>query len=168
MSRGRVAIFTDGSAWEGRGGFAAVIVRRHRLHLLAGPIGGSCTNQQAEMLAVISGLVLVRPLPALDRPVTVYSDSAYVVNCWQQGWISNWRRKGWKNSSGKPVANRELWESMEAAVDLHATTFVHMRGHGRGNEDPRWVAYNARADRLASAARAEGLSVNRTIERRPA
>lgn len=167
---GAVHMWTDGSAWKGRGGFAALLVRRRSLQILAGPIGpadGSdgVTNQQAELFAAMAGLLIIPPLPGLTRPVTVYSDSAYLINCFTEDWIGRWRHNGWRTAGGDPVANRPLWESLEAVAVLHRVRWVHMRGHGRGSEDPRWVAYNARADRLATAARAERITVNRRIPR---
>ncbi len=83
------------------------------------------TNQRMEVLAVI------RALEALPGPVHVVSDSTYVVNCFRQRWHEGWRRRGWKNSQGKPVANRDLWEALFAlALDPdRPVTFEWVKGH---------------------------------------
>jgi ribonuclease HI len=63
--------------------------------------------------------------------VHVVSDSTYVVNCFRQQWHAGWKRRGWKNSQGKPVANRDLWERLFAlALDpVRPVTFAWVKGH---------------------------------------
>jgi len=111
--------------------------------------GGPCdsgsephtTNQRMEVLAVIEAL---RSLPG---PVHVVSDSTYVVNCFRQKWWVGWRRRGWRNSQGKPVANRDLWESLLALAldDSRSVTFSWVKGHS-GDK------MNDLVDRLATEA----------------
>ena len=79
------------------------------------------------------------------RRVGVYSDSAYVVNCFRDKWYERWLRNGWKNSQKKPVENRDLWEALIAEVERHQVTWHKVAGH---SGDP----LNDRADRLAVAA----------------
>ncbi|MGO9028765.1 MAG: ribonuclease H [Acidimicrobiales bacterium] len=83
------------------------------------------TNQRMEINAVVEAL------RALDGPVHVVSDSTYVVNCFKQRWWAGWQRKGWRNSQGKPVANRDLWEALfELALDGgRPVTFEWVKGH---------------------------------------
>ncbi len=83
------------------------------------------TNQRMEITAVVEAL------SALSGPVRVVSDSTYVVNCFKQRWWAGWRRKGWKNSQGKPVANRDLWEALLAlALDPgRPVMFEWVKGH---------------------------------------
>jgi len=83
------------------------------------------TNQRMEIAAVVEAL------RALGGPVHVVSDSTYVVNCFRQRWWAGWKRKGWKNSQGKPVANRDLWEQLLAlALDGgRPVTFEWVKGH---------------------------------------
>ena len=69
------------------------------------------TNQRMEVLAVIEAL---RENP--DSPLEIVSDSSYVVKCFNDKWYAGWLRRGWKNSQGKPVANRDLWEELFALV----------------------------------------------------
>ena len=116
-------VYTDGSCLgnPGPGGWAWAVD--------GGPSdsGGEphTTNQRMEVLAVI------RALGSLSGPVHVVSDSTYVVNCFRQRWHEGWKRRGWKNSQGKPVANRDLWEDLFAlALDPgRAVTFEWVKGH---------------------------------------
>jgi ribonuclease HI len=61
-----------------------------------------------ELTAPIQGL---RSLGARRRRVDIYSDSAYVINCFRDKWYERWRKNGWVNSQKKPVENRDLWEA---------------------------------------------------------
>lgn len=83
------------------------------------------TNNRMEMLAVINGL------KALKFPCTVliHSDSAYVVNAFNQGWIYSWAKKGWKGADKKPVKNVELWQELLDLSKKHELTFVKVKGH---------------------------------------
>ncbi len=85
----------------------------------------------------------------IEGPLTVVSDSTYVVNCFKQGWWKNWLAKDWKNSQRKPVANRDLWEPL---IDLYRArgdvAFEWVKGHS----GDRWNDY---ADGLAVRAAAE-------------
>ena len=86
-------------------------------------------------------------LRSLHRPrrVGVYSDSAYVVNCFRDKWYERWLQNGWKNSQKKPVENRDLWEALIAEVERHQVTWHKVAGHSGD-------LLNDRADRLAVAA----------------
>jgi ribonuclease HI len=92
---------------------------------------------------------VLRALEAIDGPVLVMSDSTYVVNCFRDRWWEGWRRRGWRNVAGKPVANRDIWEPLlEAALDGgRAVRFGWVKGHGG---DPM----NDRVDTLATEAAA--------------
>lgn len=153
MSDRRVLIYTDGSCStrDGSGGFAAVIKYGKWEKIVQG-YAVDTTNQQMEMEAAIAALAALNR----DRPweVVIYSDSAYVVNCFLQGWIPKWRARGWRTGKNKPVANQERWETLESLVALHKVEFVHVRGHS-GH------ALNERVDQLAHEARMEGLRLTR-------
>jgi ribonuclease HI len=67
---------------------------------------------------------------ALPGPLEVVSDSTYVVHCFRDKWHRGWVRRGWKNSQGKPVANRDLWEQLVAIVLARGdVTFSWVKGH---------------------------------------
>jgi ribonuclease HI len=84
-----------------------------------------------------------------DREIEIISDSTYVVKCFQDRWWTGWQRRGWKNSQGKPVANRELWEPLfDLALDEARTiTWTWVKGHS-GDQ------WNDVVDEMAQAAAA--------------
>ncbi len=134
----RRRVWTDGACKgnPGPGGWAWVADDRR----WASGAEAHSTNQRMEIMAAHQA-VLAHP-----EPVTVVSDSTYVVNCFRDGWWKGWLAKDWKNSQRKPVANRDLWEPF---VDLVRE---------RGDVDFEWVKGHAGdemndiADRLAVAA----------------
>jgi ribonuclease HI len=100
------------------------------------------TNQRMELRAVIEAL---RANP--DGDVEIVSDSTYVVNCFKDRWHAGWLRRGWKNSQGQPVANRDLWEDLFALTfdGDRTVSFTWVKGH---SGDPM----NDFVDALATAA----------------
>ena len=99
------------------------------------------TNNRMELLAVCIGL------EALTRPcaVTVYSDSRYVCDAVNEGWIWNWRRQDFRRGKTDEVKNIDLWERLLADMKPHQVRFNWIKGHA-GHE------FNERCDRLAVAA----------------
>ena len=79
------------------------------------------------------------------KRIKIYSDSAYVVNAFTEGWIYNWIMKGWQTADKKPVKNKELWEELYNFTKIHKIEFIKVKGHA-DNE------YNNRCDELARAA----------------
>ena len=74
--------------------------------------------------------------------VTIYSDSAYVVNTIEKGWLYSWKKNNWIKSDKKQVKNIELWEEMLKFLEIHNIKFVKVKGHS-DNE------YNNRCDKMA-------------------
>jgi len=137
-----VSIYTDGacSGNPGPGGWGAIVIDDgHEIELSGGE--ASTTNQRMELTAPIESL---RALPG-RRAVAIYSDSAYVINCFRDRWYERWRQNGWRNSQKKPVDNRDLWEALLAEVERHDVTWHKVAGHS-GHE------LNDRADALARSA----------------
>ena len=137
-----VTIYTDGacSGNPGPGGWAAIVMDGpHERELSGGET--STTNQRMELRGALEGL---RSLPG-RRTVDLYSDSAYVVNCFRDKWYVRWRQNGWKNAQKKPVDNRDLWEALIALAERHEVAWYKVAGHAG---DP----LNERADELARAA----------------
>lgn len=137
----KVTLYTDGacSGNPGRGGWGAVLIYGEIEKQMSG-VAEVTTNNQMELTAVIEGL------KALKEPceVLVYSDSAYVVNAFNQNWIEGWINNNWRNSKKDPVANRELWEELISLTKTHQVTFNKVKGHA-GDK------YNEICDRLATA-----------------
>jgi ribonuclease HI len=136
-----VDIYTDGacSCNPGPGGWAAILIYKGNEK----PISGgqlNTTNNCMELLAAIQGL------KALNQvcKVNLYSDSAYLVNAVNNGWLDAWRYSGWKTADKKPVKNRELWEELVSLLDKHQVTFIKVKGYADN-------AYNNRCDALARA-----------------
>ena len=99
------------------------------------------TNNIMEITAVLEAMKLLKE----ECEVDIYSDSAYVVNAFNQGWIFNWQKNNWKTASKEPVKNRELWEDLYALTKKHKVTFIKVKGHS-DNE------FNNRCDFLATSA----------------
>lgn len=137
----KVEIYTDGacSGNPGPGGWAAVLLYKDNKKEISGG-KEQTTNNIMEVTAVIEALKSLK----FPCEVTVYSDSAYVVNCFKQGWIYNWQKNNWKTSSKEPVKNKELWEELYGLVQTHKVEFIKVKGHS-DNE------LNNRCDELARA-----------------
>ena len=99
------------------------------------------TNNRMEMRAVIEGLSLLK----YPCKVDIYSDSAYTVNAFLNGWVFFWQRNGWKKADKKPVLNVDLWQELLRLTALHEVTFHKVKGHADN-------AYNNRCDELARGA----------------
>ena len=94
-----------------------------------------------ELLGVITGLeALVKPCQ-----VTIYTDSQYVCRAFNDNWIESWIKKGWKRGKNEPVKNKNLWQRLLKAMEIHDCTYVWVKGHA-GNPG------NERCDELATAA----------------
>lgn len=108
------------------------------------------TNQRMEITAVLEALRALRS-SAPPAGLSICSDSTYVVNCFVQRWWAGWRRRGWRNSQGKPVANQDLWAPL---LDLALDPSVPVRfSWVKGHSGDHW---NDVVDELATAAAAAG------------
>ena len=134
-----VTIYTDGacSGNPGPGGWGALLMYKGTKKEISGGKENT-TNNVMELTAVIEGLKLLK----YPCKVKLYSDSAYVVNGFNQKWIYGWIKNGWKNSSKEPVKNKELWQELYNLTKVHEVEFIKVKGHA-DNE------YNNRCDELA-------------------
>lgn len=149
-----VLIYTDGSAStvDRSGGWAAMLIAEGKEGPRTKVVTGwdsDTTNQRMELKAAIGGLAALRRRRRLK--VKVYSDSAYLVNCFVQGWISKWRAEGWRTYRNTAVANRDLWATLDRYVAIFDVEFEHVKGHA-GH------VLNEQVDRLASEARRQGIA----------
>ncbi len=136
-----VEIFTDGacSGNPGPGGWGVVLrFGAHEKELSGGE--ADTTNNRMELTAVIAGL------QALKEPceVTLTTDSKYVCDSINMGWVYGWQKRGWVKSDRKPALNVDLWEILLPLLNKHRVTFVWVKGHAGHPE-------NERCDRLATA-----------------
>ncbi len=138
----KVTIYTDGacSGNPGPGGWAAVLIYNENRKEISGA-KKETTNNIMELTAVIEALKLLK----YPCEVDLYSDSAYVVNGFNQGWIYNWRKNNWRTSSKEPVKNKEIWEELYNLSKIHKVNFIKVKGHST-NE------LNNRCDELAREA----------------
>ncbi len=121
-----VILYTDGacSGNPGPGGWGALLIWNKKEKELSGSAADT-TNNRMEMRAVIEGL------HALTKPchVKIHSDSALIVNAFNQNWIKNWKKRGWKKANKKPVENQDLWKEMLDAMEPHNVEWVKVKGH---------------------------------------
>ena len=134
-----VKIYTDGacSGNPGPGGYGCVLIYKGKEKRISGG-ERETTNNRMELTAVIEAL------SALKEPcqVTLVSDSRYVVDAIEKGWLESWRQNGWKKADKKAALNVDLWEKLLPLLDTHKVTFDWVKGHD-GDE------YNEICDRLA-------------------
>ena len=136
-----VILYTDGacSGNPGLGGYAGILMYGDYKREYSGS-EAETTNNRMEVLAVIEGLKRLK----YPCKVDVYSDSAYTVNAFLNGWIYTWKKSGWKKADNKAVLNVDLWEELLPLLEKNKVTFKWVKGH---NEHPE----NERCDKLAVA-----------------
>ena len=138
----KVTIYTDGacSGNPGPGGWAAVLQYGDKTKELSGG-EAQTTNNRMELLAAISALELLKEPCEVD----LFTDSQYLCNAINKGWLRGWKAKGWKRKEGE-LKNPDLWQRLDALLVTHAVTFTWVKGHA-DNE------FNNRCDALAVSER---------------
>ncbi len=135
----KVYIYTDGacSGNPGPGGWGAILKAGTNMKELSGGEANT-TNNRMEMTAIIQAL------SALKRPcdVTLTSDSKYVIDAIEKGWVKKWKANNWMRNKKDPALNADLWEKILTLLDIHKVTFVWVKGHAGHPE-------NERCDQLA-------------------
>lgn len=141
-----VTVYTDGacSGNPGPGGWAAVLQYGPMERVVSGA-ARQTTNNRMELQAAIGAL------QALKEPcrVRLHTDSAYLERAFNDGWLENWVRRGWKTASKKPVENKDLWEILRTLNGKHQVEWIKVKGHA---DD----ALNNRVDGLAVDAMNKG------------
>ena len=135
-----VDIYTDGACRgnPGRGGWGAILVYGTREKELSGgePM---TTNNRMELMAAIASMELLKE----PCEITLTSDSKYLTDAINKGWLTSWKKNNWRKADKSPVLNVELWERIDRLLAIHQVTFVWVHGH-RGH------VYNERCDVLAT------------------
>ena len=138
----QVTIYTDGacSGNPGPGGWGAILMFKDKKLEISG-YEAHTTNNRMELMAPIQAL------SRLKEPceVSVYSDSAYLVNAFQKGWLDSWQRRNWIKSDKKPVENQDLWQEILKFTAVHRIHWIKVKGHADHPE-------NNRCDELAREA----------------
>ena len=134
-----VELYTDGACRgnPGKGGYGAILVYgKYEKEISGGE--RETTNNRMELMAAIAGL------SALKEPckVKLYSDSKYLVDAYNQGWVYGWRESGWRRGK-EELKNPDLWDTLFSLTEKHEVTFIWVKGHN-GHD------YNERCDALAT------------------
>ena len=135
----KVIIYTDG-ACSGNpcpGGWGTILMYNGNKKEISGAKNNT-TNNVMELTAALEGLKMLK----FPCEVELYSDSAYLVNSFSQGWIYNWKKNNWKTASKEPVKNKEIWEEIYNLTQIHKVKFIKVKGHA-DNE------FNNRCDEMA-------------------
>lgn len=135
----KLNIYTDGacSGNPGKGGWGAVLVYNGIEKEISGAEMHT-TNNRMELTAVIKALQLLKE----PCEVELTTDSKYVCDAVNKGWVYGWKKKGWIKSDKKPALNVDLWEELLQQLNIHKVTFIWVKGH---NGHP----YNEKCDKLA-------------------
>ena len=142
---------TSGNGYEGaKGGYAFIIIKNDEIVFIANGLVENATNNICELKGIIEGCIAADNLADLeydfDSSFTIYSDSAYIINCYKDKWYKKWQTNGWLNSKKQPVANREFWEKLIPYFEDSRFSFEKVKGHS-GNQ------LNELVDKIAVAAR---------------
>lgn len=135
-------IYTDGacSGNPGPGGYGVVLLYAGKRKELSGG-EESTTNNRMELLAVIQGLKELKQ----SCSVNLYSDSKYIVDAINKGWLDKWRKNNWMRNKKEKASNVDLWEQLVDLIEMHTVEFIWVKGHADNVE-------NERCDVLARAA----------------
>lgn len=134
-----VELYTDGacSGNPGVGGYCSILIYKGVEKVLSGAEKDT-TNNRMELLAVIIGLEALKERCV----VNVYSDSAYVVDAFNQGWVNSWILNDWRTSGKKEVKNVDLWTRLLEITAMHDVHFIKVKGHSDN-------VFNNRCDKIA-------------------
>ena len=137
----QVTIYTDGacSGNPGPGGWGAILEWNGREKELSGG-ERETTNNRMELSGVIFALSALKEPCAVD----LYTDSKYVFDAVDKGWVYTWRKNGWRKADKKPALNVDLWERLLPLLQTHEVAWHWVRGHAENEK-------NNRCDRLAVA-----------------
>ncbi len=135
----KVTIYTDGACSKnpGPGGWGAILMYNDIKKEISGGENPT-TNNKMELMAAIKALSMLK----MPCEVDLYSDSAYLINCFNNNWLKSWKEKNWVNSKREPVKNVELWVKLDELSKIHKINWIKVKGHADN-------IYNNRCDELA-------------------
>ena len=128
----RVTIYTDGACSynPGPGGWGCVLIYGSYRKEASGSAENT-TNNRMELTGAIEALRLLKRSCYVD----LYTDSAYLCNAFEKGWLTNWHANGWKTANRHEVENRDLWEQLDALCVTHVVQFHKVKGHSDNVEN---------------------------------
>lgn len=134
----QITIYTDGacSGNPGPGGWGAILLYKDTIRELSGG-ETQTTNNRMELMGAISALSALKEACEVD----LYTDSQYIANAINKGWLQGWKAKNWKRKDGE-LKNVDLWQEIDKLLSLHTVTFHWVKGHADNK-------YNNRCDELA-------------------
>lgn len=150
-------VYTDGSLKKSGqtmkfGGWGFVVIQDGKKIYEAAGNEYNTTNQRMELEAVCKALDYISSIRRPNERIIIYSDSAYLINCYLQEWYINWQSNGWRNAKREEVANQDLWIKIIPYFDNFWYSFEKVRGHSN-------VIWNEYCDSLAQN-EAESLRIN--------
>lgn len=135
----KVTIYTDGSCSgnPGPGGWGAILIYNDIKKEISGGENPT-TNNKMELTAALNALLMLKHPCQVD----LYSDSAYLINCFKNDWLKAWKKNNWVNSKKEPVKNVDLWMKLDELTLVHKINWIKVKGHADNK-------YNNRCDELA-------------------
>ena len=135
----KVTIYTDGSCSgnPGPGGWGAILIYNDIKKEISGGENPT-TNNKMELTAALNALLMLKHPCEVD----LYSDSAYLINCFKNDWLKAWKKNNWVNSKKEPVKNVDLWMKLDELTLIHKINWIKVKGHADNK-------YNNRCDELA-------------------
>lgn len=154
-----IKLYTDGacSGNPGPGGYGVVLLSPKGRKELSGGFKRT-TNNRMELMGVIAGMQSIKE----KSRVTVYSDSAYVVNAVSRGWAVKWRANGWMRNRKEKAVNPDLWSTLLNLCEFHQVKFVWVKGHANNPENNRCDQLAVRAISAPKLSVDEGYTGNQT------
>jgi ribonuclease HI len=130
LSEKKITIYTDGACSGNQfdnnlGGWGAIVSWGHKQKQIHGGVKNT-TNQRMELTACIKALEEIK---VTHIPIELYSDSAYIVNCFNQRWYEKWEKNGWKTAKKQPVENMDLWKRLIRLTRAMNVTFIKVKAH---------------------------------------
>lgn len=129
-----IIIYTDGacSGNPGEGGWGAILKYGEHQREISG-FEPDTTNNRMELTAAIEALKNLKEA----CQVSLYSDSAYLINAFEKNWLKNWNKNGWKNSGKEAVKNIDLWKELDMLSNFHNISWIKVKGHSDNEANNR-------------------------------